>query len=97
MPPKSKRRVIEEDSDDGILDDKEESEKPKHKKTKIDKPAKRSSESEVPGGGDIDDEGAVFWEVCVSLSQQLTALNAQVDASQTAIQESKGYNLRISW
>lgn len=68
MPPKSKRRVTEEDSDGGIVDDKDESTKPRHKRTKVDKPAKSTSGGEVPGGGALDDDGAEYWEVRVSMS-----------------------------
>lgn len=64
--PKSKQRITEADehNSDGEV------EQPKRKRTKLEKPAgKTSKESEgdaVPGGGARDGNGAMYWEVYMS-------------------------------
>ena len=70
MAPKSRARAAEADdygSDDGFVEKDDNEQQPKRKKPRLDAKAKKSSKAAtatISGGGERDEEGSEFWEVC---------------------------------
>lgn len=88
MAAKSKKRTSEAaedyDSDDGFVVDEDGGGGPKAKKVKSKHSKAESSDSkgagvEIPGDGDVDDDGSEFWEVSRALGFAFLGFSRNTD------------------